>query len=93
VEDAARTEILLICEILLSRIIELLGLFLGVQVIQVAEPFVEAMYSGDELVAVTKMVLAELSGGVSLRLQDLGKSGVGFLDAPCRPRNPPTVRG
>ena len=43
--------------------------FHRVQVIQVAEEFVEAVNGGQELVAVAQMVLAELAGGVALRFE------------------------
>src|SRR5262249_35575807 len=59
-EHAARTE--LRPERRILRIVRMLGLVLGVQVIEVAEEHVEAMHGRQELVAVTEMVLAELSG-------------------------------
>ena len=42
-------------------------LFLGIQVIEVAEEFVEAVIGRQMLVVVTEMVLAKLAGGVALR--------------------------
>ena len=41
-------------------IVELLGLLLRVEVVEVAEPFVEAVHRRQELVAVAEVVLAEL---------------------------------
>ena len=46
--------------ILLAGIVELLGLLFRVEVVEVAEPFVEAMHGRQELVAVAEVVLAEL---------------------------------
>ena len=51
--------------------------FHGVQVIQVAEEFVEAVDGGQKLVAIAQMVLAELAGGVALRLER-GGNRAGF---------------
>ena len=47
-------------------------LFLGVEVVQVAVEFVEPVNGRQELVAVAEVVLAELAGGVSERLEQLG---------------------
>ena len=73
VDDAARTEVLTeIWEVLGSRIVSIFGLFFGVEVIQVAEELVEAMIGREEFVAVAEVVLAELAGGVPLRLERCG---------------------
>ena len=48
------------------------GFFFGVEVIEVAEELVEAVNGRQKLVAVAQMVLAELAGGVALRLQHFG---------------------
>src|SRR5262249_46301527 len=58
------------------RIVGILRFFLGVQVIEVAEKLIEAMVGGQELVLVAQMVLAELTGDVALRLQQLGDGAV-----------------
>ena len=63
--DTARTE--LRAERGILRIVRILRLLLGVEVIEVAEEFIEAVDGRQELVAVAKMVLAELSGRISLR--------------------------
>ena len=68
--DAARAELRLEGRIL--RIVRMLRLVLGVEVIEVAEELVEAMHGRQEFVAVAEMVLAELSGRIALRLQQLG---------------------
>src|SRR5262249_34013891 len=49
-----------------------LRLFLGVQVIEVAEELVEAVHGREVLVAVAEVVLAELSRGIAQGLQQLG---------------------
>ena len=52
-----------------ARVILVLGLFLGVEVVEVAEELVEAVVRRQVLVAVTEVVLAELAGGVALGLE------------------------
>ena len=73
-QDAARTELRLETRVL--RIVGVLRLLLGVEVIEIAEEFVEAVHGRQELVAVAEMVLAELAGDVALRLQQLGDGRV-----------------
>ena len=51
------------------------GIFHRIEVIEVAEEFVEAVHRRQELVAVAQMVLAELAGGVTTRLQHVGDGG------------------
>ena len=50
----------------------LLGLFLGVQVIEIAEEFIEPVHGRQELVQVAQVVLAELARGVTVVLEQLG---------------------
>ena len=78
-EHAARSELGLERRIL--RIVGVLGLFLGIEVIEVAEELIEAVHRRQELVAVAEMVLAELAGGVAERLQRLGDGDVLRLQA------------
>ena len=87
VQHAARPVFLQVLGILLAGIVEFLRLFLGVEVIEVAEPFVEAVHGRQELVAVAEMVLAELAGRVALRLQHLGERRILLLDAARRTGN------
>ena len=47
------------------------GVFLGVEVIQVAEELVEAVHGRQMFVAVAEMVLAELAGRIAEVLQEL----------------------
>ena len=64
-----------------TRIIAVLRLFLGVQVIEVAEELVEAVHGGQMLVAIALVVLAELSSGVTLALEYGRHGDVGLLPA------------
>jgi hypothetical protein len=57
-------------------------------VIQVAEELVEAVVRRQELVAVAEVVLAELPGGVSERLQRFGDRDVLLLQAFLGPGMP-----
>ena len=69
-DHAARAEVLAeVRELLLGRVVVLLGLLLGVEVVEVAEELVEAVHGRQELVLVAEVVLAELAGGVALRLE------------------------
>ena len=61
----------------LLRVVGMRRVFHRVQVIQVAEELIEAVNGGQELVAVAEVVLAELAGGVALRLER-GGDGAGF---------------
>ena len=56
------------------RVVVELGLLLGVEVVEVAEELVEAVRGRQELVTVAEVVLAELAGGVALRLEG-GRDG------------------
>ena len=46
--------------------------FLGVEVIEIAEEFVEPVHGRQIFVAIAQMVLAELTGGVAERLRQFG---------------------
>ena len=73
------------------RIVGMRRVFHRVEVIQVAEELVEAVDGRQELVAIAEMVLAELAGGVALRLE---RGGNGHsLGRQCRSGAPawPTV--
>ncbi len=54
----------------------MLRLVLGIEVVKIAKELVEAMNGGQELVAVTEMVLAELPGHVAQRLEQFGERRV-----------------
>ena len=72
VQHAARP--VLLPEGWVFRIVGQLGFLFGVEVIQVAEELVEAVHRGQMLVTVAQVVLAELAGGITLRLQ-CGRDG------------------
>ena len=63
------------------EIIGMLGLVLGVQVVERAEELVEAVRGRQVLVEVAQMVLAELAGHVALRLEQFGDGHVFLLQA------------
>ena len=56
-------------ELVLVRVVELLRLLLGVEVIQVAEELVESVHCRQVLVEIAEVVLAELAGRVAQRLE------------------------
>ena len=65
--------------LLRGGIVVVLGLLLGVEVVQVAEELVEPVHGGQELVEVAEVVLAELAGGVPERLEQFGDRRVLWL--------------
>jgi hypothetical protein len=76
-QDPARPEALTEVRVLLRvRVIGVLRLLLGIQVVEVAEELVEAVGRRKVLVAVAEVVLAELARRVSERLQELGDGRV-----------------
>src|SRR5262249_38774879 len=62
-ENAARA--VLLAELWTLRIVRRFRLFLGVQMVEVAEKLVEAVHGRQVFVAVAEMVLTELAGGVA----------------------------
>src|SRR5262249_23586022 len=86
-QHASRTELLQILGILLSRIVEFFGLFLRIQVGEIAKPLVEAMVSGQEFIAVPEVILSELCRRIAQRFQHLGQGGIFLLNASRRPWN------
>ena len=50
---------------LVFRIVHILRLLFRIQVVEVAEPLIESVDRGQHLVAVAKVVLAELAGGIT----------------------------
>ena len=84
-QHAARPEPLL--ELRVLRIVLVLRVLLGVQVIEVAVELVEAVHGRQEAVLVAEMVLAELAGGVAERLEQLGDGRVLGLQAHGRARD------
>src|SRR5262249_48364706 len=84
IQYAARTE--LRTERRLLRIVSLLRLFLGIQVIQVAVELVEAVHGRQEVVAIAEVVLAELPGHVAERLEHFGDGRILLAQAERRAR-------
>ena len=62
-------------------------LLLGIEVIEVAEEFVESMIAGQELILVAQVVLAELPGGITVGLEQLRDGGILGAQADVRPRH------
>ena len=69
-----------------ARVVLVLRLLLGVQVVQVAEELVEAVVGGQHLVLVAQVILAELPGGVAEILEDHRDRRVFHPDAEIRAR-------
>ena len=86
VHHAPGSEALL--EFRIFRVIRVLGLFFGIQVVKVAEEFVEAVVRGEELVLVPQVILPELAGGVAHGLEQLGDGRVFRRHTDIRPRHP-----
>ena len=86
-QHSARPESLRVCWILLARIVEFLRFLLGVEVVEVAEPLIEAMHRGQKLVTITQMILAELRHGIPDRLEHLRQGGIFLLNAAFRTRD------
>ncbi len=64
-----------------ARVVLVLRLFLGVEVVEVAEELVEAVVGRQVLVLVAQVVLAELAGRVAVGLQQAGDGRVLFPHA------------
>ena len=63
------------------RVVRMLGLLLGIQVIKVTEKLIKSMVGWQHFVAVTQMVFAELSGHITFRLQHGRYSRIFFFHA------------
>ena len=84
VHDPARAEFLL--ELGSLRVVGILRLFLGVEVIEIAEELIEAVGRREELVLVSQVVLAELPGRVAEVLHEVGDARVFGLKPDIRAR-------
>ena len=78
-QDAARAELGAVGRVL--RIVRQLRLFLGVEMVEVAEELVEAVHGRQRLVAVADVVLAELAGGVAEVLEQAADRGIELAHA------------
>jgi hypothetical protein len=83
VQDPARSELLL--ELGIFRVVRALRLLLRVKVVKVPEELIEAVSGGQELIAVTEVILAELAGDVTQRLEECGSSDRSPRSAPGSP--------
>ena len=75
-------------EVLGVRIVRVLRLLLGVQVVEVAEELVEAVARRQVLVAIPEVILPELAGRVAERLQELRDRRVPGLEPGLGTRQP-----
>jgi hypothetical protein len=78
-QNATRTEFGLVSRIL--GIIRQLGLFLGVQMIEIAEELIEAIHGRQRLVTVAHVVLAKLSRGVAEVLEQAANGRIELVHA------------
>jgi hypothetical protein len=74
VDDAAGA--VFVSEGRIFRIVRILRLLFGIQMVEIAEELVEAVIGGQELVTIAKTVLAELPGSVAQRLEQFGERGI-----------------
>ena len=84
-DHAARAELLqeglAVRQFHVSRVVAVLRLFFGIEVVEAADELVEPVHGRQVFVAIALVVLAELAGGVALALQDRGHRDVGLLPA------------
>src|SRR5262249_34887203 len=82
-EHAARTELLqkrlAVGQLHVLGIVEVLRLLRGIEVVEAAEIFIEAVQGRQMLVAIPLVVLAELPGRITEALEDRGHGGIGLL--------------
>jgi hypothetical protein len=77
VQHPAGAEVLAeVGEVLRCWIVPQLRFLFGIQVIEVAEELIETVHRRQMLIPVAQMVLAELAGGVAMRLEQLGDGRV-----------------
>ena len=70
-QHAARAEFL--SERRVLRIVRIVRLFLGIQVVEVAEEFIESMHGWQMLIAIAEVILAELAGGIAEMLHEISQ--------------------
>lgn len=66
-KHAARTEFG--AELRVFRVVGVFRLLFGIEVIEIAEEFITSVHGRQEFIAVAKMILAELTGSVAVRLE------------------------
>ena len=70
------TRAVLLSELRVLRIVRIVRLFLGIQVIEVSEELIESVHGGQVLVAIAKVVLAELPGRIAETLHEIPNRGI-----------------
>ena len=84
-DNPARAELLTegftVRQFQVAGIVAVLRLLFGVAVVQIAQELIEPMHCGQVLVAVALVILAELTGGVTLGLKHGGERDVRLLPA------------
>jgi hypothetical protein len=90
VEDAARSEHLF--ESWILGVHRPLGLFLSVEVVEVAEKFIKPVHCWQVLITVAEVILAELTRGIAVVLQQFGKGRVLVGSPNLAPGKPTLVR-
>ena len=75
-------------EAVLRRVVRVLRILLGVQVVEVPEELVEAVNGREELVPIAEVVLAELRSGIAVVLEELGDRRVLLLETDGRAGHP-----
>src|SRR5690606_28396883 len=74
-------------EVLFWEVVVHLRLFLGIEMIEIAEELIEAVIGRQHVIKVAEMVLAELAGGIALVLQGPSYSECLFGHADGRARD------
>jgi len=74
------------------RIIHVLRFLLRIQVVEIAEEFIEAVVRRQMLIQVAEMVLAELACRIAERLQQLGDGRIELGQTSFAPGSPTLVR-
>lgn len=68
------------------RVVRVLRLLFGVQVVEIAEEFIESVDGGEELVKISHVVLAELAGRIPQGLEEIRDRRVFRLQPEVHPR-------
>jgi hypothetical protein len=71
-----------------TRVVLVLRFFLGIEVIQVAEELVESVVGREHFIPVAQVVLSELAGSITVRLQELRDRNVLRLEPEIGAREP-----
>ena len=62
-------------------VIGMFRFFFGVEVVEIAEEFIETVGGGEHVVAIAKMIFAELTGEIALGFEDGGDGGIFLFHA------------